>query len=68
MKISEFIQKLQVIQQEFGDIEVALADADTDLIQAFDAVLTEDRQLFVETLGNQLYCVIPCVLYGADFL
>ena len=68
MKISEFILKLQEIEREFGDIEVALADADTDLIQAFDAVLTEDRQLLVETLGNQRYCVIPCVLYGADFL
>lgn len=64
MKISEFLEKVQ----EFGDIEVALADADTDLIQAFDAVLTENTQLFVETPDNQRYCVIPCARYGADFL
>ena len=68
MKISEFIEKLQEIEQGFGDIEMALEDAGTDLIQSFDVVLTDDRKLFVEVIDIQQYCVIPCVRYRAGFL
>ena len=68
MKISEFLEKLREIQLEFGDIEMALGDADTDLVQSFNVVLTDGKQLSVETFDNQQYCVIPCTRYGADFL
>lgn len=68
MKISEFIEKLQEIEREFGDIEMALEDAGTDLIQSFDVVLTDDRKLFVEVIDIQQYCVIPCVRYRDGFL
>lgn len=68
MNISEFLGNLQEIQQEFGDIEMALEDADTDLVQSLDVVLADSKQLFVETLDHHQYCVIPCTRYGADFL
>ena len=68
MKISEFIEKLQEIQGAFGDIDMALEDADTDLLQSLDVVLSNGRGLRTETIDDQRYCVIPCTAYWREFL
>ena len=68
MKISEFIEKLQKIQEESGDIDMALEDADTDLLQSLDVVLEDGRCLRTKTINGQRYCVIPCAAYWREFL
>ena len=68
MKISKFIEKLQEIQQEFGDVEMALLDRDTGYVQSLDVVRGNGGQLYCETFGDKQYCVIPGVNYWEDFL
>lgn len=46
MKISEFIEKLQKIQREFGDLEVVVSDKNLGVTTA---LLTDD--LVIETYG-----------------
>ncbi len=46
MKISEFVEKLQEIQQEFGDLEVVVSDKNLGVTKV---LLTDE--LVIETYG-----------------